>query len=122
MLVSESDKGDSKSKCELYEYKKDPKLKAVTLQAISVYRKKAYKAKIIRLAKEVQSRSAKAEKELKYHLSKPNTKKIIEQFLKKQRQRKIHSAYKGKVGSKRPVFGNAFKPYQGGIPGLGKRS
>lgn len=87
-----------------------------------------YKQKIYSLCQRVRKGDKEAEFELSIELNKStNARWAVKHWLKIDKRRKGLQLGKRVKSLKRkhsntPIYGNAFKPYQGGAFGLGKRS
>lgn len=80
---------------------------------------KKFKKRISFLTLEVISGSKLAEKELQKFSDNPTAIRVVKQTIKKYRKGLVG---KKKINSFKAIYGNAFKPYQGGLPGQGKKS
>lgn len=85
---------------------------------------KAYKNKIYRLCAKVEKGDKNAEKLLQEQLAKSTTAAwAVEHWLKRKKNTTDPLSSSAKIKTKRSMtYGNAFKPYQGGLPGLSKNS
>ncbi|MEX1214388.1 hypothetical protein [Saccharospirillum sp.] len=93
--------------------------------------KKAYRKRIRRLCYRVLNGDLIAEKNLDVEQSNPDARKIISQVIKSAKKAKLKAKVEAKkvgipaanVKSKNKLgYGNAYKPFQGGSPGIGKNS
>ncbi len=86
---------------------------------------KNYKRKIRALIAKVEKGDKSAERELSHELDKSSTARwVLNHMLKlKGENSKKNRGSSSKIKArKNPKYGNAYKPYQGGAPGLGKKS
>jgi len=89
---------------------------------------RSYKMKIYALCKRVQNGDKDAEAELALELEKNTLAKwAVKHWKKVQKSKKKKMIGSSPVPTlakpkKAPLYGNAFKPFQGGAPGLGKKS
>lgn len=83
-----------------------------------------YKKKIYSLCKRVSKGDKQAESELASELGKSSTAVwAVKHWLKLHRKKPaVLGSAANKIKARGlPTYGNAFKPYSGGLPGLGKR-
>ena len=85
-----------------------------------------YKQYIYELCRKVQSGDNQAELELKAELDKnSNATWAVKHFIKVSKRKKNylgHKKLKKRRKREKPLYGNFYKLYQGGSPGLGKRA
>lgn len=126
-LAGASQQGCIAAKKKLEQYSKDQTHQKLVNEELARAKGKAYKASIKKLAMQVISGSAEAERILRAELENPAARQVLENLTeKRKRKNKLLArkglARRGKFRTARPIYGNAFRPYQGGSPGLGKKS
>lgn len=126
-LVDASQQGCVASRKKLDRYSQDPKHQSLVQSERAGAEERAYRNTIKKLAMQVASGSEVAERILRGELEEPAARRVLEKLIDKQKKKnkkldKKGLSRKGKFRTPRPIYGNAFRPYQGGSPGLGKKS
>jgi len=117
-LAGASQQGCITARKKLDQYSQDQMHRKLVNEERARAKGKAYKTSIKRLAMQVVSGSAEAERILRAELENPVARQVLENLIeKRKRQNKLLAdkglARKGKFRTPKPIYGNAFRPYQG---------